>query len=250
MIKEKTLFVLKLLLLTTFTTFSQTNKLSSLSIPAHLKENANAVFRNNSIEVTIEAADRMLVKNRQVVTVLNKKGNVDARIVKGYDEDTKITKLSAKIYDAFGNEIKKYSKGKFVDVSAVSGGTLNSDSRVKYIDYTPISYPYTLVFESEYRTSPTGFIPRWIPNNGYYVGVEKSTYILNNPLNIPLRIKEKSFEGYPVKNMSSGANLHYVIKNQIALKPENSSMSYLEYMPHLMVASNEFALKKSNRKGF
>ena len=244
MIKEKTLFVLKLLLLTTFTTFSQTNKLSSLSIPAHLKENANAVFRNNSIEVTIEAADRMLVKNRQVVTVLNKKGNVDARIVEGYDDDTKITKLSAKIYDAFGNEIKKYSKGKFVDVSAVSGGTLNSDSRVKYIDYTPISYPYTLVFESEYRTSPTGFIPRWIPNNGYYVGVEKSSYILNNPLKIKLRIKEKSFEGYPVKNMSSGANLHYVIKNQIALKPENSSMSYLEYMPHLMVASNEFALKK------
>ena len=244
MIKEKALFVLKLLLLTTFTTFSQNNKLSSLSIPAHLKENANAVFRNNSIEVTIEAADRMLVKNRQVVTVLNKKGNVDARIVEGYDDDTKITKLSAKIYDAFGNEIKKYSKGKFVDVSAVSGGTLYSDSRVKYIDYTPISYPYTLVFESEYRTSSTGFIPRWIPNNGYYVGVEKSSYILNNPLNIPLRIKEKSFEGYPVKNMSSGANLHYVIKNQIALKPENSSMSYLEYMPHLMVASNEFALKK------
>ena len=177
MIKEKALSVLKLLLLTTFTTFSQNNKLSSLSIPAHLKENANAVFRNNSLEVTIEAADRMLVKNRQVVTVLNKKGNVDARIVEGYDEDTKITKLSAKIYDAFGNEIKKYSKGKFVDVSAVSGGTLYSDSRVKYIDYTPISYPYTLVFESEYRTSSTGFIPRWIPNNGYYVGVEKSTYI-------------------------------------------------------------------------
>jgi len=121
---------------------------------------------------------------------------------------------------------------------------LYSDSRVKYIDYTPISYPYTLVFESEYRTSSTGFIPRWIPNNGYYVGVEKSTYILNNPLKIKLRTKEKSFEGYPVKNMSSGANLHYVIKNQIALKPENSSMSYLEYMPHLMVACNEFALKK------
>ena len=244
MIKEKALFVLKLLLLTTFTTFSQNNKLSSLSIPAHLKENANAVFRNNSIEVTIEAADRMLVKNRQVVTVLNKKGNVDARIVEGYDEDTKITKLSAKIYDAFGNEIKKYSKGKFVDVSAVSGGTLYSDSRVKYIDYTPISYPYTLVFESEYRTSSTGFIPRWIPNNGYYVGVEKSSYILNNPLKIKLRTKEKSFEGYPIENLSSGANLHYVIKNQIALKPENLSRYYLEYMPHLMVASNEFALKK------
>ena len=244
MTKNLAHLVLGLNLLLTISSFSQTNKLSSLSVPPHLKENANAVFRDNSIEITIEAVDRMLVKNRQVVTVLNKKGNVDARIVEAYDDDTKITKLSAKIYDAFGNEIKKYSKGKFVDVSAVSGGTLYSDSRVKYIDYTPISYPYTLVFESEYRTSSTGFIPRWIPNNGYYVGVEKSTYILNNPLKIKLRTKEKSFEGYPIENLSSGANVHYVIKNQKALKPENLSSSYLEYMPHLMVASNEFALKK------
>jgi hypothetical protein len=237
-------FVLVLSFLLSISSFSQTNKLSSLSIPAHLKENANAIFRDNSIEITIEAVDRMLVRNRQVVTVLNKKGNVDARIVEAYDDDTKITKLSAKIYDVFGNEVKKYSKSKFVDVSAVSGGTLYSDSRVKYIDYIPVAYPYTLVFESEYRTSSTGFIPRWIPNNGYYVGVEKSTYILNNPLKIKLRTKEKSFKGYPIENLSTGVNLHYVIKNQKALKPENLSSSYLEYMPQLMVASNEFALKK------
>ena len=244
MTKNLAHLVLGLNLLLTISSFSQTNKLSSLSVPPHLKENANAVFRDNSIEITIEAADRMLVKNTQVVTVLNKKGNVDARIVEAYDDDTKITKLSAKIYDAFGNEIKKYTKNKFIDISAVSGGTLYSDSRVKYIDYIPVAYPYTLVFESEYRTSSTGFIPRWIPNNGYYVGVEKSTYILNNPLKIKLRTKEKSFKGYPIENLSTGVNLHYVIKNQKALKPENLSSSYLEYMPHLMVASNEFALKK------
>ena len=186
MTKNLAHLVLGLNLLLTISSFSQTNKLSSLSVPAHLKENANAIFRDNSIEITIEAVDRMLVRNRQVVTVLNKKGNVDARIIKAYDNDTKITKLSAKIYDAFGNEIKKYSKNKFIDISAVSGGTLYSDSRVKYIDYIPVAYPYTLVFESEYRTSSTGFIPRWNPNNGYYVGVEKSSYILNNPLKIKL----------------------------------------------------------------
>lgn len=244
MTKNLAHLVLGLNLLLTISSFSQTNKLSSLSVPTHLKENANAVFRDNSIEITIEAVDRMLVRNRQVVTVLNKKGNVDARIAEAYDNDTKITKLSAKIYDAFGNEIKKYTKNKFIDISAVSGGTLYSDSRVKYIDYIPVAYPYTLVFESEYRSSSTGFIPRWIPNNGYYVGVEKSTYILNNPLKIKLRTKEKSFKGYPIENLSTGVNLHYVIKNQKALKPENLSSSYLDYMPQLMVASNEFALKK------
>ncbi len=223
---------------------AQGNPISSLTIPKHLKENANAIFRDNSIEITLEAVDRMVVKNRQVVTVLNKLGNADARIVESYDEDTKITKLSAKIYDAFGKEIKKYGKNKFLDVSAVSGGTLYSDSRVKYIDYTPIAYPYTLVFESEYRTSSTGFIPSWFPTNGYYVGVEKSSYKLNNPLKIKIRTKEKSFKNYPVENLSSGTNLHYVLKNLPALKLENSSIRSIDYMPYLLVASNEFAYKK------
>ena len=110
MVKDPS-FGLSLLFVFTITAiFSQTSVLSSFTVPVDLKKNANAVFRDNRIEITIEAVDKMVVKKKRVVTVLNKKGNVDARIVEGYDDDTKITKLSAKIYDAFGNEIKKYPK--------------------------------------------------------------------------------------------------------------------------------------------
>ena len=84
------------------------------------------------------------------------------KCMSGYNNDTKVTSLFAKIYDAFGNQIKKYSKNKFLDVSAVDGGTLYSDSRMKYLDYTPTTYPYTIVFESEYKTSSTGFIPKLV----------------------------------------------------------------------------------------
>ena len=42
-------------------------------------------------------------------------------------------------------------------------GTLYSDSRVIYYDYTPVSYPYTYELEYEYESSSTGFIPRWYP---------------------------------------------------------------------------------------
>ncbi len=134
--KEKIHFkkIAFLFLFTAICGYSQDKNYSALSIPSELKENANVVFRNNAIEITVEAVDRMVVKTRNVITVLNKLGNVDAQIYQYYDDDTKITKLSAKIYDAFGKEIKKYNKGKFLDVSAVSGGTLYSDSRVKRID--------------------------------------------------------------------------------------------------------------------
>ena len=196
--------------------FSQKTKYSSFLISSELKEDANAVVRNSDIEITIEDVDKMIVSKTKIVTVLNKLGNADARISESYDNDTKITNLSAIIYDALGNQIKKYKERDFLDVSAVSGGTLYSDSRVKYINYTPITYPYTLVFKSEYKTSTTGFIPWWFPVNGYYVSVEKSTYTLKNPKGISWRKKETNFTDFNIEKNDSETALKYVLKNQKA----------------------------------
>ena len=241
-------YMIKRLLLSFFVLFSvfcfsQKREYASLLIPSSLKENANAVVRDNSIEITIGGVDRMLVKKREVVTVLNKLGKVDARIVEGYDNDTKITNLSAIIYDAFGNQIKKYKERDFIDVSAVSGGTLYSDSRVKYVDYTPISYPYTLVFESEYKTSTTGFIPSWFPINGYHISVEKSKFLLKNPKGIKWRRKETNFEGFDIDKISSDTETSYLAKNEKALKYEENSTSYRDMLPKATVALNRFSLK-------
>jgi transglutaminase-like putative cysteine protease len=223
--------------------FSQENTYASTLIPDELTEDANAVIRNSIIEITIKGIDKMVVYEKEVITVLNELGNVDARIAKGYNDDTKITKLSAKIYDALGKQIKKYSKRKFLDVSAVSGETLYSDERVKYVDYIPVAYPYTVVFESEYKNSSTGFIPRWFPTEGYYVGVEKSQYKLNNPLKIIVRTKKKNFKNYPIQDKSSEFNLHYIFENQRAIKPEELTIASRDFMPYLIVALNNFSLK-------
>ena len=240
---NKSLKITLILFFLIFIGYSQNNELIAITIPLELKQDANAVVRNNSIEITIEEENKMIVSRKQVVTVLNKLGKADAKIGESYDNDTKITKLSAIIYDALGNQIKKFRERDFLDVSAVSGGTLYSDSRVKYIDYTPISYPYTLVFESEYKTSTTGFIPWWVPINGYYVSVEKSTYTLNNPKAIPYRLKETSFKDFNIEKNESETQLNYVIKNQKAYEYENNSLSYRDFLPLVKVALNKFYLK-------
>ncbi len=223
--------------------FSQKINYGAFLIPKELIENANAVIRDNSIEITIEAIDEMVVHRRKVITILNKSGNADASIGEGYNDDTKITKLSAVIYDGLGQQIKKYSKGKFLDESAVSGGTLYSDARVKYVRYVPTTYPYTIVFESEYKTSSTGFVPGWFPTNGYFVAIEKSQYKLNNPLKIDFRTKKQHFKEYPIKDLSTETDVHFVFENQTAIKPENSSISSRDFMPSLKVSLNDFALK-------
>tara|TARA_R110002049_G_scaffold2960_2_gene23836 strand:+ start:2802 stop:4715 length:1914 start_codon:yes stop_codon:yes gene_type:complete len=241
--KRKIYLAVITVLFTIGITLGQEENYTSLTIPSSLKENANAVVRNNSIEITIEDFDRMLVKKREIVTVLNKLGNVDARLVEGYDQDTKITNLSVKVYNALGKEIKKYKKRDFLDISAVDGGTLYSDSRVKYIDYTPISYPYTVVFESEYKTSTTGFIPWWQPINGYYVSVEKSTYKINNPNKIPWRTKKTNFNDFDVKENELDTEITFSIENQPGFKYENSAVHFREILPKAIVTLNNFSLK-------
>lgn len=212
-------------------------------IPNDLKEDANAVVRNSATEITIEDVDQMIVSKTLVVTVLNKLGNVDARIGQYYDNDTKITKLSASIYNAFGKEIKKYKSRDFEDISAVDGGTLYSDSKVKKVNYTPTNYPYTLVFESEYKTSTTGFIPTWFPVNGYFVSVENSSYTIHNPNLISWRKKESNFEGFTISKKEDSAQIKYVLKNQKAFDYESSSLSSRNFLPMAKVALNQFNLK-------
>ncbi|TCP23610.1 uncharacterized protein DUF3858 [Tenacibaculum skagerrakense] len=222
--------------------FAQDMSLMSLTLSPELTKDANAVIRESYTEITVEAVDEMIVKERRVTTVLNKLGNKHVDAYASYDNDTKITDLSATVYNSLGKEIKKYSKSKFTDVSAVDGGTLYSDSRVKYIDHTPTEYPYTVVFEKEYKTSSTGFIPKWYPLDSYYVSVQKSEYKIINLENIETRIKENNFDGYSIKRVNED-KIHYVAENLPAIEYEDSSISISEILPNLIVALNQFTLK-------
>lgn len=241
-IPSQQILIICLLLLSTIS-FGQKIKYSSLLIPSELKENANAVIRNNVREVTLRAVNDMVIKEKRVITILNKLGDQFLDVYTHYDNHSKITKLSAKIYDALGNEIKKYSKGKFLDVSAVDGGSLYSDARVKYINYTPISYPYTVVFESEYKTSSTGFINGWFPIENYLISVEKSRYILNNLAVIPLRKKEINFDDFNIEKIEGGNRIEYILENQKAFKYESSTIGFRKILPQLKIAANKFYLK-------
>src|SRR5690606_22075365 len=121
---------------------------------------------------------KMATTQKRIVTVLNENGNGYINAYKHYDPTTKIKSIQAVVFDSFGKEIKKIKKNDFRDVSAVSGGTLYSDSRLLYLDYTPTGYPYTIEFTSEVETSNTAFMTPWYFLDGYHVSTEESFYEL------------------------------------------------------------------------
>lgn len=251
--KTNQLTILSIVFMLCSNIFSQEKEnLSSLFIPKKLKENANAIIRLNKTVINIEAVDRLVIEQQRIVTVFNKLGKKHINAYKHYNKDTKITKLSATIYDALGNKIKKYSKSDFQDVSAIDGGTLYSDSRVKFLEHTPTSYPYTVLFESVYKNSSTGFIPKWFPIENYNLAIEKSVYVINNPQNIPFRKRNKNFVNFPIKNSSSNNNINYTLTNQPAIRPEYYTLNFEELVPNMSVSLDSFSLKgiKGNAKNW
>ncbi|MEP5935676.1 MAG: DUF3857 domain-containing protein, partial [Winogradskyella arenosi] len=200
-LKSQSLFLF--LIFTSYFAFSQSESVYNASaVSLNLIEDANAIVRYDKQLIEINAIDEMVVHTKRIVTVFNKYGDSHANSLEFYSDNASIKSIEARIYDSRGEEIKKIKKNDFIDNSAVSGGTLYSDSRIKYYDYTPVSYPYTIEYSSEVKHSSTAFIPQWRPVDGYYLGIEYAEYQIENNSQIPLRLKKQNFEGNKVDEVS------------------------------------------------
>lgn len=232
--------IVVLLLLST-SVFSQSdNDFIALLAPAELKEKANAIVRYDKQIVEINDYNQMYVTTTRVVTIYNKYGDQHHNAYEAYDKNTKIKKMEARIYDASGKEIKKIKTGDFADESAVSGGTLYSDNRVKYLNYTPIKYPYTVQYKSEVEMNSTAFVPQWRPIDGYYVAVQYSEFQIVNNSDVKVRSKNEKFDVYNVQVL--GEN-HVAVKNLKGIKYEAYSPNISEITPCLKSALTTFDME-------
>ena len=177
---------------------AQKSEYSTLTISDSLKENANAVVRLNQIDITISSQRNMNIKRKRVITVLNERGLDKIAATEYYSKTSSVKKMEASVFDGMGLEIKKIKRKDFKDQTAVSGGTLFSDDRVIYLDYTPIQYPFTIVYESETESSNTALIPQWYPLIGYFVSVEKSILNVNFPESLGFKKKEFNLSNFKI----------------------------------------------------
>jgi len=233
-------FVSVILLFITFYTFSQDNLYSSLTIPPELKKNANAVLRMDNTKIEVSSIKNLKHTYLRVITILNKKGDNHLDAYVSYDDEVNVKKLKATVYNKFGKEIRKFKKGDFKDVAAVSSISLYEDSRVKYLEYTPIDYPYTVEFYYETETTNTAGIPFWRPLEGYLISTEKSIFEVVYDETVGINKKEKNFSNYNIEDVSSDGVLSYTAENLAALKREELSPSFREFAPRLLVTPENF----------
>lgn len=240
----KSIFCSLFFILFSFSSIAQKVEYNSAGISDSLKENANAVIRLNQIDIVIASQRSMNIKTQRVVTILNEKGFHAVSAYEVYGKNSSVKSIEAIVYDAFGKEIKKIKRKDFKDESAVSGGVLISDNRYLYLEYTPISYPYTIVYTSETETSTTAFVPTWMPLNGYYISVEKDVLNVKYPANLGFRKNEYQFSNFNIKKIvDSDTQLSYVVIGILAQKQEDYSPDFTEMYPKVMMGLEFFNLE-------
>jgi hypothetical protein len=229
-------------LLFSLSVFSQ-NDYAIFNISSELLENANSVLLDEYTEVDVSEEKKMVITSRKAITILNKKGDRHANTVIYYDDYSKAKDAEVYVYDALGNEIQHYKKRDFSDVSAVSGGTLYSNSRALYLNYNPASYPYTLVFNYKYETSSTSFIPIWQPLTDYVSSTKKSTYKIIFNLNNKPRYRASNFEGFNISISENPTEFIFEAENLNPIAYEDLSRSFDNIAPKVNFALDRFYFK-------
>ncbi|CAM3281793.1 DUF3857 domain-containing protein [Aequorivita lipolytica] len=227
--------------------FSQTDY-SIASISEELREYSNSVIINELVEVDVTNIDKMKRKTHRVIAVLNKIGDGDARLYEFYDTNSRVKDIEVTVYNASGKEIEHFKKKDFIDVSR-TGISIYSDDRVLGLKYTPTTYPYIVVFESETESGDSAFINPWYPLRGYAESVKNSELKIKfDPANKP-KYKPQNLEGFDVSISETPEELIFSVQNLKAIRLEEHSPSIHKILPNVTIALNSFKLKGNSGSG-
>lgn len=222
---------------------AQNQNYSTSKISPDLLENANAVVRLNQQTINIASRKSMLVSTTRVVTILNENGLRSMDAGEYFSNSSKIKSIEATILNKEGVEIKKIKRRDFKE-NSVSEGSVITDNKLLYLDYTPITYPFTLVFESAVETTTTAFIPSWYPVGSTSVGVEITSLAITYLPDLGFKYKEFNFDKELKIDKEQGLNsITYSAKNIAPVKFEEYAPSSKSFFPYVMFGITSFNLE-------
>ncbi|MDZ4716687.1 MAG: DUF3857 domain-containing protein [Cytophagales bacterium] len=210
-------------------------------IPDNLKSNVNAVVRENKMVYTILSKSKANLKTQRAVTILNEKGGRFARLTVGYDRLTKITVLTAAVYDGEGRVIRRLKGSEIIDQAAQDGFSLYSDDRIKHVDLSQSIYPYTVEFIYEVDYKFLYGVPE-LTIASDRSSVQRASYQLIYPIDLTPRYRMINWNSGPVreKRGEKEESLTWIFENipPISIEPHGPHSD--EIMPRIMVAPSVF----------
>ncbi|WP_298365856.1 DUF3857 domain-containing protein [uncultured Lutibacter sp.] len=238
-------FAMVALLLYSTVAYTQDYNFDTSKIPEKLVKNANSIIRFENVAIDIKSQKEMIIKIEKAITIYNKLASNYEDIIIFHDKGTVIKSVKAYVYNSEGKEIKKIKKSDLNDYSA-SGTNLYTDNRVLYYNYVPTTYPFTIHYSYEIKTSNTAFINPWLPIESYRQSVQKSVYSLKYPSNINIRKSERNFTNYNIEVAKETNKISYKLENIAAVELEPYAPPFKNFMPNVKFGVNKFNLEGIN----
>ncbi|MVT11265.1 DUF3857 domain-containing transglutaminase family protein [Chitinophaga tropicalis] len=218
---------------------------SAAKIPEKLKKNAHVVKRMEEVEVKIYNPGEVKLTKHYVITILDAKGESDARLVEYYDKLMEIRSIKGALYDAAGNQVKKLKQSDIQDLSAVDDASLMTDARIKRHQFYETLYPHTVEYEVEMKINHTFYLPNWIPQEGEEFAVEQSRLVVNTPDDYTLRHRSYNYKGEPLVVTEKGTRTYtWEIKDLEALPDEEYAPEWDKRSVMVRLAPASFEMQR------
>ena len=225
-------------------TLAEAGVLNIGNIPDSIRQHAIAVLRYSTLRFEVSSENRAKLYHHYAVTIFNKDATPFGRLLEVYDPSNQIKKIQVKLYDENGQLIRKVPSKEIQDYSAVNGGTLYSDDRLKL--YTPETqnYPYTVEYQIERQIDGLLFYPVWLPQPGYNYGVEKASFIMAVKKGLKPRYKAVNIQEPMIDTLESDVVYTWNVNGLIPLISEPLSIPFQELVPVVYTAPTRFSYEK------
>lgn len=205
-----------------------------------LSNNANTVVRIDEGVFKVHSKDKCTFSTRIAYTILNKKGDIHSTKYVPYDNKFVFVKsLQGTLYDAQGKKIKELKSADIKDESAISDFSLHEDSRIKIAKLTHYTYPYTVEFVVETEFKSMLYLSDWWFQSDDEMTVEKSSYQIITPKDLPIRYKEHNLTKKAQIEETPTMMTYFWEQNNIktfTVEPLSRGTQY----PYLQVAPQQF----------
>jgi hypothetical protein len=238
---RNTFFALCIIFTNLITANAQQKQYDVSQISKDILPYASAVVREQEVSIDVKDLNTTLYHIKEVVTILNKNGDVFANIGVYHDNTHSIKYIKGATYNSFGIQTGKFSESDFEDINTTDGFSLFEDVKVKH--YTPhiVDYPYTIEYEYELRIKGTLAFPDWRPNNGTGIAVEKSSLKFSCKPDFNIRYKEINIpSGVSVQTDKDEKTYTWQVNNLKAIKFEPFSPNDINYLSIVKIAPQKF----------
>ena len=226
-------------LICSFSAFANNPNYAVSNIPDSLLENVHTVIRFEHKKFNVQTIGKATEKIKAVITIINDKSNYDDLKVY-YDQFTQVGKIKARIYDANGDKLRDIKKSEINDYAAFDGFSIYNDLRLKHIDFTYGSYPYTIEYEYEVNHNGLQSYASWVPQQ-YKTSIESSIFELTLPENMDFRYKAFNLPLSPQIMRNNGQKSHtWQLQQKVVVSKESNTPDTYHPLPILRTLPNDF----------